>query len=559
MSTAQRRPTAAARCWRWPPSCSPSAACAPRPCATSPTPPASCPAACITTSTPRSRWSTRSCASFLDELFGQLPRDRRAASSRRARPSKPSSSPRSRRSTSSHDAVAIYQSEARRLAASRASPTSTSGGPSSARCGTTCCDAGVADGSFRADLDVELAYRFLRDTVWVGVRLVPPGRALTSTRSRSSTCRSSWTASPPARRPRASEEPAMAEAYIVDAVRTPVGRRKGALSQVHPADLGAHVITALFDAQPERRPGRRRRRHLRLHRHPRPAGRRHRPHLLAGRRLLRRGARRDRRPAVRLEPAGRALRRPGRAERHRRPRRRRRRAEHERDPDRLGDDGRPAVRLRDAVRRLGRLGEALRRPGGLAVPGRRHDRREVGHQPRGDGGVRPREPPPRARRHRRGPVRPTRSCPSARWRPTRARAPTRRWRRWPGCKTAARGRPDHRRRRRRRSPTPPARCWSPPRPRCARFGLTPRARVHHLSVRGDDPVYMLTAPIRATRYALEQGRADPRRHRPGRDQRGVRVGRAGLGEGDRRRPRPRSTSTAAPSRSATRSAPPGRS
>jgi acetyl-CoA C-acetyltransferase len=33
-------------------------------------------------------------------------------------------------------------------------------------------------------------------------------------------------------------------------------------------------------------------------------------------------------------------------------------------------------------------------------------------------------------------------------------------------------------------------------------GLTPRARIHHLSVRGDDPVYMLTAPISATRWAL---------------------------------------------------------
>jgi acetyl-CoA C-acetyltransferase len=33
-------------------------------------------------------------------------------------------------------------------------------------------------------------------------------------------------------------------------------------------------------------------------------------------------------------------------------------------------------------------------------------------------------------------------------------------------------------------------------------GLTPRARIHHLSVRGDDPIYMLTAPIPATHYAL---------------------------------------------------------
>jgi acetyl-CoA C-acetyltransferase len=39
----------------------------------------------------------------------------------------------------------------------------------------------------------------------------------------------------------------MAEAYIVDAVRTPVGRRGGGLSQIHPADLGAHPIKALVE------------------------------------------------------------------------------------------------------------------------------------------------------------------------------------------------------------------------------------------------------------------------------------------------------------------------
>ncbi|MEU7836629.1 MULTISPECIES: acetyl-CoA C-acetyltransferase [unclassified Nonomuraea] len=38
----------------------------------------------------------------------------------------------------------------------------------------------------------------------------------------------------------------MAEAFIVDAVRTPVGRRNGALSGVHPADLGAHVLRSLI-------------------------------------------------------------------------------------------------------------------------------------------------------------------------------------------------------------------------------------------------------------------------------------------------------------------------
>ncbi|GAA4250338.1 acetyl-CoA C-acetyltransferase [Dactylosporangium darangshiense] len=37
----------------------------------------------------------------------------------------------------------------------------------------------------------------------------------------------------------------MTEAYLVEAVRTPVGRRGGGLSGVHPADLGAHVLRTL--------------------------------------------------------------------------------------------------------------------------------------------------------------------------------------------------------------------------------------------------------------------------------------------------------------------------
>jgi acetyl-CoA C-acetyltransferase len=36
------------------------------------------------------------------------------------------------------------------------------------------------------------------------------------------------------------------DAFIVDAVRTPVGRKGGGLSEVHPADLGAHSISALI-------------------------------------------------------------------------------------------------------------------------------------------------------------------------------------------------------------------------------------------------------------------------------------------------------------------------
>src|SRR3954449_165440 len=39
----------------------------------------------------------------------------------------------------------------------------------------------------------------------------------------------------------------MPEAFIIDTVRTPVGKRGGSLSQIHPADLGAHTLKALVD------------------------------------------------------------------------------------------------------------------------------------------------------------------------------------------------------------------------------------------------------------------------------------------------------------------------
>ncbi len=39
----------------------------------------------------------------------------------------------------------------------------------------------------------------------------------------------------------------MAEAYIIDAVRTPIGRKKGTLAELHPADLGAAPIKALVE------------------------------------------------------------------------------------------------------------------------------------------------------------------------------------------------------------------------------------------------------------------------------------------------------------------------
>ena len=42
----------------------------------------------------------------------------------------------------------------------------------------------------------------------------------------------------------------MPEAYIIDALRSPTGRRKGSLAEVHAADLGAHVISHLVKRNP---------------------------------------------------------------------------------------------------------------------------------------------------------------------------------------------------------------------------------------------------------------------------------------------------------------------
>ena len=39
----------------------------------------------------------------------------------------------------------------------------------------------------------------------------------------------------------------MADAYIVDAVRSPTGKRRGGLAEVHGADLGAHVLRAIVE------------------------------------------------------------------------------------------------------------------------------------------------------------------------------------------------------------------------------------------------------------------------------------------------------------------------
>ena len=86
------------------------------------------------------------------------------------------------------------------------------------------------------------------------------------------------------------------------------------------------------------------------------------------------------------------------------------------------------------------------------------------------------------------------------------------------------------------------------------LGLTPLARIHHMTVIGGDPGDHARSAAARHRARAEEGRHDDRRHRPVRGQRGLRLGAAGLAAGPPAPTRRGSTSTAAPSRSATRSA-----
>jgi len=75
-------------------------------------------------------------------------------------------------------AVAIYQAEARHLAEQPRFGYIRDRLVEFRKLWRDVLRAGVADGTFRPDLDVELTYRFLRDTVWVGVSWYQPGGAI---------------------------------------------------------------------------------------------------------------------------------------------------------------------------------------------------------------------------------------------------------------------------------------------------------------------------------------------------------------------------------------------
>ncbi|WP_068269024.1 TetR/AcrR family transcriptional regulator [Aldersonia kunmingensis] len=80
----------------------------------------------------------------------------------------------------SHAAVAIYQDEAKRLRGQDRFAYIAERNNEFRELWYEVLRTGVADGSFRADTDVDLVYRFLRDTVWVAVRWYRPGGGLTA-------------------------------------------------------------------------------------------------------------------------------------------------------------------------------------------------------------------------------------------------------------------------------------------------------------------------------------------------------------------------------------------
>ncbi|GAA2063302.1 TetR/AcrR family transcriptional regulator [Williamsia deligens] len=81
-----------------------------------------------------------------------------------------------------HHAVAIYQDEAKRLSTQERFGYIGDRNREFRGLWETVLRNGVEDGTFRSDLDVELVYRFLRDTVWVAVRWYRPGGVLDADR-----------------------------------------------------------------------------------------------------------------------------------------------------------------------------------------------------------------------------------------------------------------------------------------------------------------------------------------------------------------------------------------
>lgn len=79
-----------------------------------------------------------------------------------------------------HAQVVIYQDEAQRLSSQPRFSYLEDRNMEQRKMWVEMLNQGVEQGYFRADLDVDLVYRFIRDTTWVSVRWYQPGGPLTA-------------------------------------------------------------------------------------------------------------------------------------------------------------------------------------------------------------------------------------------------------------------------------------------------------------------------------------------------------------------------------------------
>lgn len=79
-----------------------------------------------------------------------------------------------------HAQVVIYQDEAKRLSSQPRFAYVEERNKEQRKLWVDVLHQGIQEGCFRPDLDVDLVYRFIRDTTWVSVRWYQPGGPLTA-------------------------------------------------------------------------------------------------------------------------------------------------------------------------------------------------------------------------------------------------------------------------------------------------------------------------------------------------------------------------------------------
>src|SRR3954452_24076383 len=257
-----------------------------------------------------------------------------------------------------HAQVVIYQDEAKRLSSLPQFAFVEGRNKEQRKMWVDVLNQGIEEGCLRPDIDVDLVYRFIRDTTWVSVRWYQPGGPLTAEQvgrqylaivlggiTKEGTC------------------------YHCDfaGVRhrscTNRGRKAKRIACRGPSCRPGSGGMARPVRTRRRRSRSGRRRHRRLRRRDRTAGRQHRPVVMAGRRISRGSARGYRGPSVRVQPASDFFWRTGDYVRYRRPDPCRWHAEHEPDPHLVGHDRRRAVRVHLAHQRIQELAAPLRRSG----------------------------------------------------------------------------------------------------------------------------------------------------------------------------------------------------